>query len=74
LGATWLLAKQVWAGQQQNQARPTGSWLWQLAVNASLIAWYIHGIFDFVYGVISTYVAFALIAGLAVRATKPFER
>jgi hypothetical protein len=44
---------------------------------ASLVAWYVHGLFDYFYEFTPTYVAFWLIAGLAVAtagtATPPGE-
>jgi hypothetical protein len=41
------------------------SWLLTLGLAASLLAWYVHGLFDYFYEFTPTYVAFWLIAGLA---------
>lgn len=39
----------------------------RLALAASLVAWYVHGLFDYFYEFTPTYVAFWLMAGLALR-------
>jgi len=42
-------------------------WVWQLAVLASLTAWYVHGLVDYFYEFAATSIAFWLLVGLAAR-------
>jgi hypothetical protein len=65
LWLTWGLARAVYpalAGSRAGNRTP----VWQLAVTASLVAWFAHGAVDFFYGFTPTYVAFALLSGLAL--------
>jgi O-antigen ligase len=41
-------------------------WVWQLALIASLLAWFAHGILDYFYEFAGTYILFWIIAGLAI--------
>lgn len=70
LGAfLWLslcLGRAAWRGLKR---QPNDTlWMWQLALIASLTAWYVHGIVDYFYEFTPTTLAFWLIAGLAVSA------
>ena len=40
--------------------------VWRLALFASLVAWFVHGLLDYFYEFAGTYILFWLIAGLAV--------
>jgi O-antigen ligase len=66
LWLNWRLMRSAWQGVQR-QADPT-LWIWQLALFASLITWFVHGVLDNFYEFAGTYVLFWLIAGLAVNA------
>jgi hypothetical protein len=44
-------------------------WIWQLALIAALIAWFVHGFLDYFYEFTGTYVLFWLIAGLSINAS-----
>ncbi len=54
------------AFQKLNRQSNAQLWIWQLALIASLIAWFVHGIFDYFYEFAGTYILFWLIAGLAI--------
>jgi hypothetical protein len=65
LWVTWGLARGVYpilAGGGAGNGNPVR----QLAVTASLVAWFAHGAVDFFYGFTPTYVALALLSGLAL--------
>ncbi len=55
------------AWQQLRAQGGQSGWIWQLALFASLIAWFVHGFFDYFYEFAGTYVLFWLIAGLATQ-------
>jgi hypothetical protein len=42
------------------------SWIWRVALLASLSAWFVHGLLDYFFEFTPTYVAFWIIAGLTV--------
>lgn len=68
---TWRLARTVCRRLQRSavgrghEARPEAV-VWRLALAGSLFAWFSHGLVDSFYEFTPTYVAFWLIAGLAV--------
>jgi O-antigen ligase len=45
-------------------------WVWRLALLASLIAWFLHGTLDYFYEPLPANLAFCLMAGLALSATR----
>jgi hypothetical protein len=65
----WLVWRLLWAagGQVQRVDRSESRGIWQLALTASLLTWFVHGLFDYFYEFTPTYVAFWLVAGLALR-------
>lgn len=62
LWLTWRLARL--SLERLRQTRPEAIWLLTLGLAASLLAWYVHGFFDYFYEFTPTYVAFWLIVGL----------
>jgi O-antigen ligase len=74
---SWRLAKLVASSLALpggDPRRGAGSfWIWKLALAASLVAWYVHGFFDYFFAFTPAYVAFWLIAALCVRAASVDE-
>jgi O-antigen ligase len=63
----WLNVRWLWlAVQRVNQQADRQLWVWQLALFASLIAWFVHGLLDYFYEFAGTYILFWIIAGLAI--------
>jgi hypothetical protein len=54
------------AVQGLNAQSDRNLWVWQLALIASMIAWFVHGLLDYFYEFAGTYILFWLIAGLAI--------
>jgi O-antigen ligase len=62
----WRLLRTA-GGQVQRAGQSESRWIWQLALTASLLTWFVHGLFDYFYEFTPTYVAFWLVAGLTLR-------
>ncbi len=78
LWLNWRLLRLAWQ-ELRVQSAQSGHplWIWHLALLACLIAWFVHGFFDYFYEFAGTYVLFWLAAGLAanrVMAQLPRER
>jgi O-antigen ligase len=65
LWMTWRLARAAWPSFDGDRGESEKR-VWQAAVGASLTAWFVHGGVDFFYAFTPTYVAFALLCGLAL--------
>jgi len=65
LWLTWRLARGAYAGLARGP-RAADHAIWQLAITASLVTWFAHGVLDFFYEFTPTYLAFALLCGLAL--------
>jgi hypothetical protein len=65
LWLTWRLARAAYAGLE-GDGRAKEHVVWQLAITGSLVAWFVHGLLDFFYEFTPTYLAFALLCGLAL--------
>jgi hypothetical protein len=70
LWLTWALGRAAYDSLVDDKGAANNP-VWQVAVVASLVAWFAHGAMDFFYEFTPTYVAFALLCGLAL-ATSPF--
>jgi O-antigen ligase len=70
LWLTWRLASM--SLEHLRHIRPETTWLLTLGLVASMLAWYVHGFFDYFFEFTPTYVAFWLIVGLLAGA--PFRR
>jgi hypothetical protein len=75
---SWCLARLVASTlalpRQVDLSGRNGSfWIWQLALAASLVAWYVHGMFDYFFSFTPAYVAFWLVAALSARAATEYE-
>ena len=65
LWLTWTLGRAAYASLVDDKGAEVDP-VWQVAVVASLVAWFTHGALDFFYEFTPTYVAFALLCGLAL--------
>jgi hypothetical protein len=65
LWMSWCLGRTTWPSTVDGKGDSEGA-IWQAALFASLIGWYTHGVVDFFYEFTSTYLAFALVSGLAL--------
>jgi putative inorganic carbon (HCO3(-)) transporter len=64
-----VLAQIAWRGRHKVQL--SGAlWMWWLALLASLLAWFVHGLVDFPFSSLSPCIAFWLVAGLLVSASE----
>lgn len=67
LAFLWLNGRWLqFAWQRLNRQADLDFWVWQLALIASLTAWFVHGFLDNFFEFAGTYILFWLIAGLAI--------
>ena len=64
---TWRLGREAWHHLRADlDSQHPSVILWRTALIASLVAWFVHGIFDYFYEFTPTYVAFWMLAALAI--------
>ena len=69
LAFLWLtvaLARGVWRRWAEALRAALPSRIWQMGLTASLMAWFVHGVFDYFYEFMPTLMAFWMLVGLAL--------
>lgn len=63
----WALVRRLRRLLSSGYEQPRAEMVWRLGLATALIAWFVHGVFDYFYEFLPTAIPFWLITGLAVR-------
>ncbi len=75
LWLSWRLLRISFSNLDPLHAQADGMfWVWRLGLAASLIAWFLHGVFDYFYEPLPTNLAFWFVVGLVLAAAETRRR